>query len=204
MLKPRPESPLSNVISSVIHSGFALPFIWASRLNSDDTFLIIPFEELNGFFLVEPDRLSSFMTFLARTFVCTQQSHLLQYMAIRRTPYTPGRLVVPSSKLANFANCQYYWRRRRPPQPRELMPTSDYFWKSVSYIPIYIYTTVTAAYLSTVIGRETVRDDVATHTRRPPFIATLLLRSSPSRQYWLVSVGIRRAVACRAFSLLAT
>lgn len=85
MLKPRPESPLSKVISSVIHSGFALPFIWTSRLNSDDTFLIIPFEELNGFFLVEPDRLSSFMTFSARTSVRSSHTYCDIWLPVVRS-----------------------------------------------------------------------------------------------------------------------
>lgn len=68
MLKPRPESPLSRVISSVTQSGLALPFIWGSRLNSDDTFLIIPFEDaLDDFFLVDAVLLSSFMASGTRT-----------------------------------------------------------------------------------------------------------------------------------------
>lgn len=139
MLNPRPASPLSRMISSVIHSGFALPFIWASKVNSEDTFLIIPLAELTGFFLVDADRLSSFMTSSAGTFARTTVCRSVIVYGYLQTPSTDGQnTAVPPQrpKPANFADHSLDNQCRRP----------NYFWKYVLYTPIYIFmtTTVTA------------------------------------------------------------
>lgn len=117
MLKPSPESPLSKVISSAIHSGLALPFIWASRLNSDDTFLIIPFEVLIGFFLVDVDRLSSLMSSTTRTFVTICLS------AVYDTGIARPNGVSADSGTDKAATITVH---------------ADYFWKSVFFWYIFI------------------------------------------------------------------